>query len=295
MASFSQSEDRIKQIDEEINKAVSNEDYDLAAILKKEKSLRLETKEAVANSNFDLAASNKEKLNDIEKYLSLDELIAFAIDKEDYSKAKLLKSEKLELQNLINSDWKVVEAVPEEKIIETPITQKTEEVNTPKKAYVTAFSTNHFGLRGIGTPGYWAFNWSQQAPLTKGNGLILETNFSIGSYYLNSVIFGFQLGAGYKFETNYFSPYISTTFGYDIDLHNNDNSVNPHWGFASYLNIGSEIMTLPLGRTAFGFYFEANLHLFRRFSNTPDFLSLSLGFVIRNKKTNNKKYSYLTQ
>jgi len=245
--SFSQSEDRIKEIDEEINKAVLNDDYDLAAILKKEKTLRLDTKDAVANSNFDLAASNKEKINDIEYYLSIDDSISLAITKEDYTKAKLLKSEKLKLEKRIKSDCPVVDTVPEEKINEIPIIHKTEQINPPKKAYVTTFSTNHFGFRGLGTPGYWAIDWVQQAPLSNNNGLILETHFPIGSYYFNSVIMGLQLGVGYKFETDYFSPYISTTFGYDLNLHNNDNSMSPHWGFASYLNIGSEIMTLPLG------------------------------------------------
>jgi len=103
---FSQTDSRLAEIDNEIKIALGEENFELASILKKEKALRLELNEAVANSDFNLASSHKEKLDDIERYFNIDKLIIQALDKEDYSLAEKLKAEKNVLLTRINQNWK---------------------------------------------------------------------------------------------------------------------------------------------------------------------------------------------
>ena len=131
---FSQEKTRLSEIDNEITIALEKEDFELASVLKKEKELRLEIKVAVSNSNFDLASSTKEKVEDIEKYLALDNLIAQALSREDYSIAEELKVEKSILLTRIDNNWRkddvVISVIEKEGV---PIL--TEEPIKPKHDY----------------------------------------------------------------------------------------------------------------------------------------------------------------
>ncbi len=293
--SFSQN-DRIDEINKEIASAVENNNFELAHILKKEKELINQKTNAVNNSDYQLAAEIKKKLNDINRYLSIDSLLAEAVQNEDYQQANNLKEEKKELAEIIKSNWansKNGNVTSNNSPNNATLNNKTEPSNdtkgatssiSNKKAYTLFYSTIHFGIRGLGSPGFWAVHYKNQLPIFNKTdaGIFFELSLDIGSSFTNSFLIAEQFGMGYKFEMDYFSPYASTVFGFDMTSVFDATTPN-RFGFSSYFNLGFEILTLPLGRTAFGFYLESNLHLFRALSTTPDLLSLSAGFVIRSK------------
>lgn len=97
--SFSQNEGLYAQLEVEIQEAVNNQNYELAASLKKERALRREIDEAVKNEEFQKAANLKKELELLDsvknrKIQALDQQIKAATEAEDYEKAAALKKEK---------------------------------------------------------------------------------------------------------------------------------------------------------------------------------------------------------
>lgn len=99
LQSIAQESDRYAEIEIELQKAVEEQDFELAASLKKERSLRQKIDEAVKNEDFETAAELKKELNQLPtvrklEAVKLDSQIEEAVKNGDYEKAATLKKEK---------------------------------------------------------------------------------------------------------------------------------------------------------------------------------------------------------
>jgi len=99
---IAQESGRYAEIEIELQKAVEDQDFELAASLKKERSLRQKIDEAVKNEDFETAAELKKELNQLPtvrklEAAKLDSQIEEAVKNSDYEKAAALKKEKEDL------------------------------------------------------------------------------------------------------------------------------------------------------------------------------------------------------